>query len=145
MTEPFIENLEDHQIVFELPEVPVQLSKLYPKLAGEKAKIILGADAAQADKAVELVETVPGAGAGRADKAVDLVETVLEAGAGRADKAIDLVETVLEAGAGQAEEAEGPKFESKLHLWLMPKNLTPKNSTRIYLKLALIKLMKLSI
>ena len=54
MIEPFIENLEDpevaksrekyHQIVVELPEVPVQLSKLYPKLAGEEA-IILEADA----------------------------------------------------------------------------------------------------
>ena len=50
MIEPFIENLEDpevaksrekyHQIVVELPEVPVQLSKLYPKLAGEEAIIL---------------------------------------------------------------------------------------------------------
>ena len=31
-------------------------------------------------------------------------------------------------------EAEGPKFESKLHLWPTPRNLTPKNSTRLDLK-----------
>ena len=33
-----------------------QISKLYLKLAGEEAKIILGADAERADKAVELVD-----------------------------------------------------------------------------------------
>ena len=46
VAEPFVENLEDpevaksrekyHQIVVELPEVPVQLSKLYPKLRAKK-------------------------------------------------------------------------------------------------------------
>ena len=108
--------------------------------------------ATQADKAVErAVEDILEAGAGRADKAIDLVETVLEAGAGRADKAIELIEAILvvdakelnaeeldedilEACADQAEEAEGPRFESKLHLWPTPRNLTPKNSTRLDLK-----------
>ena len=79
----------------------------------------------------------------KADKAIKLVETVLEAGAGRADKAIDLVETVLEAGAGQAEEAEGPRFESKLHLWPTPKNLTPNNLLRLLLIILSIHRLRL--
>jgi hypothetical protein len=40
-----------------LPEALRQISKLYLKLAGEEAKIILGADAERADKAVELVDS----------------------------------------------------------------------------------------
>ena len=53
VAEPFVENLENPEAkvaksitksFIELPEVPVQLSKLYPKLAGEEA-IILEADA----------------------------------------------------------------------------------------------------
>ena len=55
----------------------------------------------------------------------------------------ELDEDLLEACADQAEEAEGPRFESKLHLWPTPRNLTPKNSTRLYLKLA--KLLKLDL
>ena len=43
--------------IVELPEVLRQISKLYLKLAGEEAKIILGADAERADKAVELVDS----------------------------------------------------------------------------------------
>ena len=53
VAKPFVENLENPEAkvtksitksFIELPEVPVQLSKLYPKLAGEEA-IILEADA----------------------------------------------------------------------------------------------------
>ena len=53
VAEPFVENLENPEAkvtksitksFIELPEVPVQSSKLYPKLAGEEA-IILEADA----------------------------------------------------------------------------------------------------
>ena len=50
VAEPFVENLENPEAKVakvspnRLPEVPVQLSKLYPKLAGEEA-IILEADA----------------------------------------------------------------------------------------------------
>ena len=70
--------------------------------------------ATQADKAVErAIEDILEAGAGRADKAIDLVETVLEAGAGQADKAVERAdEDILEACADQA---EGPRFESKIH------------------------------
>ena len=81
--------------------------------------------------------------AAQADKAVELaVEDILEAGADQADEAVELVDP---------EEAKSRKKyyqfdyrtageEAKLYLWP-----TPKNSTKLYLKLALIKLMKLSI
>ena len=125
MAEPFIENLED-------PEVAKSREKYYQidcRTAGEEAdKVILGADAEQADEAIELgVEAVLvaggeeankvilGADAEQADKAAELAdETVLEAGADQADEAIELaVEDILEAGADQADEAIEVRLEAK--------------------------------